>query len=473
MGSARAAGPKPRRHDAVDTENSTRRGSAVDGFAPLQDRVMWILYQIAIAALLLLTAPILWLRRRRHYFASLPKRLAYQLPPARGNHIWIHAVSVGEVGVARTLIEALPADVPLVLTTVTPTGQEQARRQLGKRAQIAFLPFDLSPAINRFLACFSPRTLILVEGDLWPLLMRTLKSMSVPIVVVNGRISDRSYRRMRRLRWVLGPLLDPVDLFCVQSTEDKDKLINLGVDSTRIVHTGNLKFDSGQPTLRPEVLDLVRSLADKRPILIAGSTMEGEDDPVLDAFIELGGGDRGLLVLAPRHLERCDDVTQLINSKSLRTIRRSRIEAQTKARIDVLLLDSLGELAPLYELARAVFIGGTLAPKGGHNPLEAARHGVPIAIGPSMENFREIATQFDRNLAWHRVSGSRELATVWDLWLRDPAEAERTGLKGAKVVSMNQGALEATLEALQPYLPSREDFNASEADRSSQADFVS
>ena len=435
---------------------------------------MWILYQIAMAIILMVAAPVLWIFRGRRYFASLPKRLAYLPPSLRQEVVWIHAVSVGEVGVARTLVEALPSDLPLLVTTVTPTGQEQARKLLNDRAQVAFLPFDLGPPIHRFLTRYSPSVLILVEGDLWPLLMKTLKLSSIPIVVVNGRVSDRSYRRMRRLRWVLGPLINPVDLFCVQSDEDKDKLINLGVAPSRVVRTGNLKFDSKQPTLRPDLLDLVRSLAGERPILIAGSTVEGEDKAVLDAFIEIGGGNRSMLVLAPRHLDRCEEVGALIQSKAVSTVRRSQIAPQAEQRIDVFLLDTIGELAPLYELASAVFIGGTLIPKGGHNPLEAARYGVPIAIGPSMENFREVARYFDRRLAWQRISGSRGLAEIWDLWLRDPAEANRIGLEGAKVLSMNQGALQETLEAIHAYLPKVNDLSdSSDADRSPIVDLVS
>jgi 3-deoxy-D-manno-octulosonic-acid transferase len=417
-----------------------------------KDIEMWILYQVAIASLLLIAAPILWMRRGRRYFASLGRRLGYPESTSDQDLLWIHAVSVGEVGVASTLIAALPAQMPLLVTTITPTGQEQARQRLGDRAEIAFLPFDLRPAVNRFLGRFSPRTLILVEGDLWPLLMNSLKSRSVPIVVINGRVSDRSYRRMRRLRWVLGPLLRPVDLFCMQSNEDREKLIALGVPSTRVIRTGNLKFESARPTLQPEVLREVQSLAGKRQILIAGSTMTGEDEPVLDAFIEVGGGDRCLLILAPRHLERCDEVSNLIESKGISTQRRSRLESATRRRVDVLLLDSLGELSSLYELGDAVFIGGTLVPTGGHNPLEAARFGVPIASGPSMENFREIATHFDRSSAWHRVSDEHELAEIWDLWLRDPAAAAHTGSKGVEVLARNQGALRKTLDAIQPYL---------------------
>jgi 3-deoxy-D-manno-octulosonic-acid transferase len=413
---------------------------------------MWILYQFATVITLLIAAPVLWLRRGRHYFSSLSGRLAYPKGKPHRHSLWLHAVSVGEVGVASTLIAALPSDIPILVTTVTPTGQEQARQKLDRRAHIAYLPFDLNPAIDRFLSHFAPHALILIEGDLWPLLMRSLQSRSVPIVVVNGRVSDRSYRRMKRLQWMIGPLLRPVNLFCVQSNEDRNKLIDLGVASNRVIRTGNLKFDSPRPTLQPEVSNTVNSLAAGRPILIAGSTMAGEDEPILDAFLQIGGGERSMLVLAPRHLERCDEVSKLIESKAFSTVRRSQIEPECEDHIDVLLLDSLGELASLYELGAAAFIGGTLVPTGGHNPLEAARYGVPIAIGPSMENFREIATHFDRTFAWHRVTESRELAEIWDLWLRDPAAARRTGSNGALVLSSNQGALRKTLQAIQPYL---------------------
>jgi len=411
---------------------------------------MWLLYQITMALALLVAGPFLLLSRGRHYLETLPGRLGRYTGPIPDSPVWIHAVSVGEVGVAATLVEALPAELPLLVTTITPTGQERARAAFNQRAAVAYLPFDLGLPARRFLDRFSPQALVLVEGDLWPLVLRLVKQRGLPVVVVNGRISDRSFGRMRRVRPLLGPLLGRVDRFGVQTDDDRRRLIELGVDGEKITVTGNLKFESAPPGELPELETSLRELAGSRPILVAGSTMGGEEEQVLDAFERLGGGDRALLVLAPRHPERLGDVDKLLRERDIPMVTRSRIVPG--ARPAVVLLDTMGELASLYRVGSGAFIGGTLVPTGGHNPLEAARFSLPIAVGPSMENFQEMASQFDQDQAWQRVASAAELAAVWEDWLSHPETAAGMGARAAEVVTRNQGALERTLEILAPLL---------------------
>jgi 3-deoxy-D-manno-octulosonic-acid transferase len=365
--------------------------------------------------------------------------------------VWVHAVSVGEVGVAATLLKALPRELPLVVTTITPTGQSRAQASLGQRAAVTYFPFESDIAIGRFLRRFRPRLLILVEGDLWPLVLARVKRRGLAIAVVNGRISDRSFRRMRRLRRFLGPLLAPVDRFGVQTQADRRRLLDLGVAAHKITHTGNLKFETPAPEAKPELERQILDLGQERPILCAGSTMPGEEEQVLEAFLALGGGSRALLVLAPRHPERWNEVERLLQDRRLEYCRRSLMPTESR-RPSVLLLDSLGELAALYRIGRGAFIGGTLVPTGGHNPLEAAQYGVPTVVGPSMENFREIAEHFDRANAWQRVADSGELAAVWQGWLDNAAEASELGSRGARIIEDNQGALARTVELLGPLL---------------------
>ncbi|HEX2645159.1 MAG TPA: glycosyltransferase N-terminal domain-containing protein, partial [Thermoanaerobaculia bacterium] len=339
------------------------------------------LYQIATGAALLTAGPVLLARRGKHYLPTLRGRLGRFEPAERpagvaAGPLWIHAVSVGEVGVAATLVKALPPDLPLVVTTVTPTGQARARTLFANRAEVAYLPFDLGFAVRRFFDRFSPRALILVEGDYWPLLLSEARRRGLPVATINGRVGDRSFRRMERLRPLLGPLFAGVDRFGVQTAADRDRLVRLGVPADRITVTGNLKYESPEPERRPEVEARIARLAAGRPILLAGSTMGGEEEPVLEAFQALGGGARALLVLAPRHPERWDEVDALLRGRGAATVRRSRWDdAGTPEQPDVLLLDSLGELAGLYRIAAGSFIGGTLVPTGGHNPLEPARFG--------------------------------------------------------------------------------------------------
>ncbi len=411
---------------------------------------MWLLYQLAMTAALMAAAPWLLIRRGGHYLPTVRGRLGLEpAPPRAGRPLWIHAVSVGEVGVAATLVRELPEELPLLITTVTPTGQARARARFGERATVAYLPLELAPVVRRFFERHSPRALVLVEGDLWPLVLREARRRRLPVAVVNGRVGDRSYRRMRRLRPLLGPLLEPVQRFAVQGGGDRRRLEELGVEPERIVETGNLKFDSPEPPPAAAAEALVRRLAAGRPVLVAGSTMAGEEAQVLEAFAAAGGGEAALLVLAPRHPERWSEVGRLLERRGAAAARRSDGHGK---RPQVLLLDSLGELAGLYRLAAGAFIGGTLVPTGGHNPLEAARFGVPVAVGPSMENFADIAAAFDEAGAWLRVADAAALGTAWRRWLAAPDAAAELGARGRRLVEANRGALERTVGLLAPIL---------------------
>lgn len=425
----------------------------------LLNRLGWGAYQALVAAGLVLAGPVLVVRRGGHHLPTVRGRLGHypagsgEAGATRGG-LWVHAVSVGEVGVAATLARALPGGEPRLVTTVTPTGQARARAAFAGCAAVAYLPFDLGFAVQRFFHRFAPEALVLVEGDYWPLLLREAARRGVPAAVVNGRVGDRSFRRMRRLRRLLPPLFEPVRSFGVQSEDDARRLRELGVDAERITVTGNLKYESPEPPPVPELEARFRALAAGRPLLVAGSTMAGEEELVLEAFRAAGGGGRALLVLAPRHPERFDEAAARVPAAGLRLVRRSTIipGAAESGLPDVLLLDSLGELGSVYRMAAAAFIGGTLVPTGGHNPLEAARWGVPVAVGPSMENFREMAAEFDRRGAWERVADAEELGRTWQQWLDAPESARTVGERGKLLVEENRGALRRTLQTLEPML---------------------
>lgn len=443
---------------------------------------MWFVYQVAMVTTLLLAGPFLLLRRGRHYLTTLAGRMTRApLGAPTPGALWVHAVSVGEVAVAATLLDALAPRGPLVVTTVTPTGQARARSLFGQRGRVTYLPFDLGGPVHRFLTHFSPRGLILVEGDLWPLLLARLRcrTATAPIVVVNGRVSDRGAGRLDRLRRHAGWLyrrfvtatFGKVDAWGVQSEGDAERLRRLGVAAERITVTGNLKYESREPPEKPALANTLARMASGRPILVAGSTMSGEEEIVLDGLAAINVAGNGptadaqpespaLLVLAPRHPERFTAVAELLARRGFTWARRTHfpddasLEATSQSRqsasqrVDVVLLDSLGELASLYRLAHGAFIGGTLVPKGGHNPLEAARHGTPVAVGPAMDNFRAMAEDFDRRQAWARVTSGAELGRLWRSWLADPAAARQLGERGRALLAENRGALAATLTLL-------------------------
>jgi 3-deoxy-D-manno-octulosonic-acid transferase len=421
---------------------------------------MWLLYQAGLLLALTAAAPGLLLRRGRHYVPTLRGRLARALPEPRGERpLWIHAVSVGEVAVAATLIRALPANLPILLTTVTPTGQTRARQLLGDRCALGYLPFDLSFAVERFLDHTRPRALVLVEGELWPLLLHHLRRRRIPVRMINGRVSDRSFARMRRLRALLGPLHRGVERFGVQTLQDRDRLAAVGVAAERLAVTGNLKFEITAAPAIPDLEERILAAAAGRPVLVAGSTMPGEEEQVLAAWRELATGDHpALLVLAPRHPERCPGVVELATRAGATVVLRSSLDRRHAATSpDVVVLDTLGELAALYRIGAGAFIGGTLVATGGHNPLEASAHAVPVAVGPSMENFREMADTYDHAHAWRRVADARELADTWRGWLAEPDLARRLGAAGRALIDGNRGALERNLELVAPLLePPRE-----------------
>ncbi|MEE2776179.1 MAG: 3-deoxy-D-manno-octulosonic acid transferase [Acidobacteriota bacterium] len=411
----------------------------------------WLLYRGLGTLLLIVSAPYFLIRRARHYLTTLGGRLGrYELvePTER---LWIHAVSVGEVGVAGTLIRELPDSIPIVVTTVTATGREVARRTLGDRVDVAVLPFDLAGPLGRFFARFRPRALVLVEGDYWPLMLREARRRGIPVAVVNGRVSDTGFRRLKKIRRWLHLLYGPISSFGVQTDQDRERLVVLGVERGRIEVTGNLKFDSHEPPRLPDLEYALRQLGGDRPILVAGSTMPGEEDMVLDA-LERVGAPSALLVVAPRHPERADEVAALALRRGFRVVRRSELDVPPPREelVNVCLLDTLGELPSLYRVALGVFIGGTLVPTGGHNPLEPARFSVPVVAGPSMYNFDEIGTLLGRHDAWVRATDSGAVATVWRSWIDDPSSASAIGARAKDVLDLNRGATAKSLVLIQP-----------------------
>lgn len=434
------------------------QGPALDRPAPARDTARpmmrslgWLSYQAALGAGMALAAPLLAARKGAHYRRTWRGRRGLDLGPPDGiERLWIHAVSVGEAAVAATLARRLPEDLPLVVTTVTPTGHERAEAALSGRAEVAYLPFDLAAPLRRFVSRFSPRALVLVEGDYWPLALSTMARRG-PIAVINGRISDRAFSRQKKLGRVNQLFYRHVGRFGLQTKEDRRRLEGLGVPEERLTVTGNLKFDAPPPPRHEALERLIEQLAGGRPILVAGSTMEGEEEMVLEAHRTLDA----LLILAPRHPERWPAVAAKLEGGRPH-MRRSALEspeaAGETAGVDVLLLDSLGELASVYRLARAAFIGGTLVPTGGHNPLEPARFGVPSVVGPSMHNFQEMADRFDAEGAWCRVEDADGLGGTWARLARQPAEAAAVGERAKRLLDDNRGAVERTLDMLAPLL---------------------
>ncbi|MFQ5663682.1 MAG: 3-deoxy-D-manno-octulosonic acid transferase [Terriglobia bacterium] len=408
---------------------------------------MYFLYSLLLGAALALLSPYFFLKglRQNKYLHSLRARLG-TLPEPLGalapGAFWVHAVSVGEALAVAPLLEELRQRFPqrkLLVSTTTRTGQEIAARRLGADATFYF-PLDFAFASRRMLAALNPALVVIAETEIWPNFLRQVRRRRARLVFVNGRISDRSFARYRFWRFFVRRVLENADLFLMQTEEDARRIRELGAPAERVAVGGNLKFDLPPPA-RPAFLPALERLANGQPVVIAGSTLAAEEEQVLDALRVCRDleGKQALLVLAPRHPERFDDVACLLAARGVPFVRRSQWGANDH-RPEVVLLDTLGELAGAYAAATVAFIGGSLVPAGGHNPIEAAVWGKPLVFGPSMENFRGVARALVEAQAAFQVRSSDELGILLASLLGDPAACQRAGAAARKLVERERGA---------------------------------
>lgn len=430
---------------------------------------MYALYSVLIVAFFAVMSPYLVYQavRYRKYVRSLPQRLGY-LPVSFNldgdESIWIHAVSVGEVLTARALLPELRVRYPrlrIFLSTTTMTGQEIAKNNLQYVDAVFYFPFDFGFIVRRTLRLVKPRLFIMMETEIWPNLLRACHRSGVRTMLVNGRISSRAYPRYRLARWFFRPVLQHVDRFCMQSDESARRIIDIGAARERVVVTGSLKFDSleipgaaaAADRGHNRVLRYFRITPD-RPVVIAASTLKGEEEHVLEAFQRLRATmTAALLIIAPRKPERFDEVERLARRCGWNVARRSELRVDVEPRYDVVILDTIGELAQLYQVATAVFVGGSLVDAGGHNILEPAVFGKPIVFGPYMQNFAEIARAFVDNGAAIQVRTGRELEPALLDLLGDPVKRARLGAAARALVEANRGARTKSLAAIAQLLP--------------------
>jgi 3-deoxy-D-manno-octulosonic-acid transferase len=429
---------------------------------------MYTVYSVLIVAFFAVVSPYLIYQavRYRKYVASLPQRLGY-LPLSFNldgdESIWIHAVSVGEVLTARALLPELRQRYPrlrIFLSTTTMTGQEIARNNLQYADAVFYFPFDFAFIVNRTLRLVRPRLFIMMETEIWPNLLRACRRAGIKTILVNGRISSRSYPRYRLVRAFFRRVLADVDRFCMQSDESARRIIDIGASPDRVSVTGSLKFDSlelpGSPTAdrgRNRVLRYFR-ITPARPVIMAASTRKGEEHFVLEAFQRIRSTmSNALLIIAPRKPEQWDEVEQTARRAGWNVTRRSELRVDDEPRQDVVLLDTIGELAQLYQVATVVFVGGSLVDTGGHNILEPAVFGKPIVFGPYMQNFAEIAKAFLDNAAAVQVRNGRELETALRELLGDPVRRASLGAAARALVEANRGARTKTLSTIAQLLP--------------------
>ena len=429
---------------------------------------MHVLYSVALVIYFFTLLPAVAYRRVRHGRAVGRVRDRFgRLPePINRDHrrsVWIHAVSVGEVLTARSLLRDIRLAYPahgVFVSTTTSTGQQVAR-QLGDAVDgVFYAPLDLVPFVTRALDRIRPDVVMFVDTEIWPNWVRACRRRGAKTIIVNARVSDQSYRGYRLVRFFMRRVLQDVDRVCAQTKIWGDRFVDLGLPPERLAVTGSLKFDA---------LDVAATGADLhvgdrvlryfaftqgQPVLIAASTLEGEDEPVLRAFAKLRVAAPGVaLILAPRHPERVGAVVALATRHGFSTVRRSGLEIDSTTGPDVVVLDTVGELPRLFQLATLVFVGGSLVPAGGHNILEPAIFGKPVVFGPHMSNFAEIAAQFLEKAAAIQVASPHDLEGTLVRLLADPVEQASLGAAARALVEANRGARARHLSVLAEVLP--------------------
>ena len=390
----------------------------------------------------------------RERLGIVPHRL---FDGAAADTIWIHAVSVGEVLAVSRTVDELKARLPgwrIVISTTTDTGQKLARQRFGD-GHVFYFPLDFAFAVRAYLLALRPKLLVLAESEFWPNLLHEARRSGTSIAVVNARVSDRSLPRYLYFRKLLHRVMQNVDVFLAQSEEDARRLVQIGAPPEQVQVGGNLKFEVKQPD-RPQILDPFAAAVRREeigPLLVAGSTLEGEEAMLIDCFRQIVARyPSASLLLAPRHPERFEPVAGLLTVSGLNWQRRSQWDGQRPLSGGVFLLDSIGELASLYQFADLAFVGGSLVPKGGHNVLEAAQFGVAIVVGPYTENFRDMVDLFQKAGALRIVPPESLVATMMGL-LHDDAERARLGRRALEVMRLQQGATERTVTTLLTLLP--------------------
>ncbi len=421
---------------------------------------MYVLYTALLAAALLLGSPYWIFQMLRHgkyrrglgeRFGIVPERIRSERRPS----IWIHAVSVGEVLAVSELVRQLRSEYPehrVVVSTTTDTGQKLATTRFGAES-VFYFPFDLAFCVKPYFDALKPELIVVAETEFWPNFLRTARRRGVRVAIVNARISDRSLPGYQRWRPLLTRVLRNVDLFLAQTPEDARRLTEIGAEANRVRVGGNLKFDVSPPPA-PAIVAQLRSALESSgtgPVLVCGSTVDGEEPILIDAFkTVLARHPAAAMLLAPRHPERFQQVADQLQHSELKFSRRSTWNGEPLAGT-VILIDSIGELASLYSLADVAFVGGSLVPRGGHSILEPAQHGVAILVGPHTENFRDIIELFRSHDAVRIVSPTDLSRTLTDL-LADEAERLALGRRALETLHSQRGATQFTMDQFRSLL---------------------
>jgi 3-deoxy-D-manno-octulosonic-acid transferase len=428
---------------------------------------MYFVYNAILYLASIICSPLLLLLLfiNRRYCAGFFQKLGIiswepLMQTANSRPVWIHAVSVGEVTAAIPLVKEIKQlfpEAPIVLSTSTATGNLTARQYPYLIDHIIFFPFDYPFIVRRFIGRIRARVFIALETELWPNFLQELRRQGIPALMVSGRISPRSFRNYRALRFLFKNVLEHIACFCMQSSADAERIIALGADSSRVLVTGNIKFDQPMPDVSSagqDELYQALNLKQGQKLFIAGSTHRGEEEIVLEVFQKLQKGLPDLvLLIAPRHPERFNEVEALIRARGMRFCRKT---AMIPSAADVILLDTIGELAKLYSIGTVIFIGGSLVPIGGHNVLEPAVYKKPVLFGPHMDNFSAIAKTLIEHHGAIQVHDGTELGIQAARLFNDAQLLEEMGANAFQTVAENAGALKKSLDSIGHFIERQE-----------------
>ncbi len=426
--------------------------------------MVFLIYNILLTFSLLLASPYFLLRAliQKRFRKGLAQRMGFLPAFSHKKPIWNHAASVGEVFCSVPLLQRIKREFPerpIVLTTMTRTGNERAKT-IPEANLVFFLPIDHPLVIRRTLRKIDPSLLLIAETELWPNLLRCCGKKGIPVVLFNGRISQKSFRRYLLLKFFFKECLKYISLFLMQTEEDRTRIIEIGGESHKTRTVGNLKFDQTFPSFNPEVIPAMMKslpLQGKENILIAGSTHSGEEEILVSLYKELKKRNPHLLLmLAPRHLERLEEVERILKKESLSWVRKTSLSQglgqSNQEPPEVILLDTMGELMGLYRLGTLIFVGGSLVPIGGHNPLEPLFFKKCVLFGPHMFNFVEISSRLIDHGGAVQVSGKEALFSQMEHLLSDEEARQEIGEKGYQFLQKHQGATGRIFEEIRPFL---------------------
>jgi 3-deoxy-D-manno-octulosonic-acid transferase len=437
---------------------------------------MYFFYRLFSAAAMIFLAPYYLLRgwRRgesaqafRQRLGSAPAEIAAKASQAAAsgaNAIWIHAVSVGEVLAAKPIVDGLRTRFPqrpIFVSTTTETGQRLARERLANADGVFYFPLDWVVPVRRALRAIRPSTVIVMETEIWPNFLREAKRSNVPVIFANARISPKSFARFKRWEFLVGPFfaetIEDAALFLPQTPEDATRLGAMGAAPPQMEIIGNLKYDAEPPAMSPFAVWLQQQIREQErwPVIVAGSIVAGEEDAVIAAYDMVQRQWRHtLLILAPRKPDRFEAAAKLSAEGGWKVLRRSRLDLSLPLDedVDVLLLDSIGELAALYSFADVTFVGGSLVASGGHNILEPAWFSRPPVFGTSMENFQDMADQFLDGRASVQVASAQSLGKVWIQLIENSALRDAMGKSALAIAERNRGTAKRSLDRIVPLI---------------------